>query len=248
MTSFVEIDGKKFQNVSEAAKLAGYSRDYIGRLAREKKIGAIQIGRQWFVSLPSLQKYAKIAELEMKARQQKLSVERKSEREATKRISEKSTRRTGSISNKKIGARVLATSVLALGVGFGVLLSTTSLAGVNSQKQVANAPQVNSFPQVTQEFPFATGDVVETQSGASIDFSQESMTISTVDGDGQGVLLLPSQSDKKLTEQEVQQLFSDPVKIVKDEHGNKYVVRTTAEGVEERLPFAVVPVVNQETP
>jgi excisionase family DNA binding protein len=247
MTSFVEIDSQKFQNVSEAAKLTGYSRDYIGRLAREKKIDATQIGRQWFVSIPSLQKYSKSAEFEMKTRQQKLSEERKREREATKRISGKVTRRSGVVSGKKIGARILATSVLALGVGFGVLLNTTSLANITAQKQVANVPQGNSFPEVTQEFPVATGDVVEIQEGAAMDFSQESMTISTMDGDGQGVLLLPNQGDKKLTEKDVQQLFSDPVKIVKDESGNRYVVRTKTDGSEERLPFAVVPVVKPET-
>jgi hypothetical protein len=38
------------------------------------------------------------------------------------------------------------------------------------------------------------------------------------------------------------------VKIVKDENGNRYVVRTKVDGTEERLPFAVVPVANKEMP
>ncbi len=247
MTSFVEIDGKKFQNVGDAAKLTGYSRDYIGRLAREQKIVATQIGRQWFISIASLQKYAQSAERELKDRQQKLSVERKREREAARRLEEKEKNRTLTERNKN-RSRILATFALVLGVGLGVLLNATSLAEISSRNQIASAPELTALPQVAEEFRVATQDVVETNPLDFIDFSQESMTISTMDGDGQGVMLLPSDRDEKLNEEEVRALFSDPVKIVKDKHGNKYVVRTTADGNEERLPFAVVPVVNSEMP
>jgi excisionase family DNA binding protein len=248
MSSFIEIDGKKFQSVSDAARLTGYSRDYIGRLAREQKILATQVGRQWFVSVVSLQEYAKTAEREQKLRQQKLSLERKLERETTRRVEEKKRKVQIEKQRKTFRAKASAIVVLALGVTLGVVLNSTSLATLGSKKQIASAPQAEVFPPATGEFEVATGKTIEQVRFDSIDFSQESVSIATLDGDGVGVMLLPQGSDKTLTEAEMKNLFSDPIHLVKDEGGNQYVVRKTQDGREERLPFVVVPVTNSVTP
>ncbi len=248
MSSFVEIAGNKYESVSAASKQTGYSRDYIGRLAREEKITATQVGRQWFVSVASLEAYAKNAEHDQKARKEKLSLQRKQEREAIKSIHVQERAKVIAKQKKQIGQKVLAGSVLTFGVGLGVFLNATFFLHTSPLNQAASAPEVGSFRTAEQEFPVATGDTVEQISLETIDFSQESMSVSTLDGDGEGVLLLPNQADKKLTEAEVKKLFSDPVQLVKDEEGNQYVVRQTAEGKEERLPFVVVPVANKQTP
>jgi excisionase family DNA binding protein len=246
MTSFVEIGEKKFLNVKDASRLSGYSRDYIGRLAREQKITAHQIGRQWFVSMDSLQAYAKSAEQDLRNRQQKLSEERRRERQAVLREERKKV-----IAKKKkenLRARALAVTVLTLGVGLGVLINTASVDQLSSDGQLASAPQESGLLVVEDEFLIATGEVEESVVSEGIDFSQESMTISTLDGASYGVMLLPEVGGEQLSEEEVKALFSDPVSIERDEKGNRYVVRTASDGTKERLPFAVVPIDKPQTP
>ena len=246
MTSFVEIGNKKFQNVKDAASLSGYSRDYIGRLAREQKIDAHQIGRQWFVSMESLQKYAKAAEQDFQKRQQKLSEERRREREAVQRAE----RRVAAAKKRKqtLHARALAVTVLSLGVGLGVVLNSAVLNDFSVNRQLASVTQDGGFVEVQEEFQIATGDLEEPVVADKIDFSQESITISTLDGATHGVMLLPGVADQNLSESEIKALFSDPVSIEKDEKGNQYLVRITSNGTKERLPFAVVPVDKPNTP
>ncbi|MEK7462366.1 MAG: hypothetical protein AAB618_02220 [Patescibacteria group bacterium] len=248
MSSFVEIDGQEFKNVSTAARLTGYSRDYIGRLAREQKILATQIGRQWFVFVPSLQAYSQKSEQEQIIRQQKLSDERRQEREATKRIREKERAQVIAEQKKKFYSRTLAVTVLSLGVGLGITLNSISLSSLNSKEQLASAREVAALREAAREFPIATGEVVEDTRLDAIDFSKELMSLATLDASGKGVLLLPSGGSTELSEAEVERLFSDPVKIVKDRDGNNFVVRTAADGTEQQIPFAVVPVTNSATP
>ncbi len=64
----------------EAAKLVGYTADYVGRLAREKKILAEQRGRQWFVGADSLKLFSLEAEAERRLRQEQLRQSRIVER------------------------------------------------------------------------------------------------------------------------------------------------------------------------
>jgi len=43
------IRGKKYISSKRAAQITGYAKDYIGQLARSKKIEATQVGRAWYV-------------------------------------------------------------------------------------------------------------------------------------------------------------------------------------------------------
>ncbi|MCA9359394.1 hypothetical protein KC926_04305, partial [Candidatus Kaiserbacteria bacterium] len=79
MTTTLEIDGKKFQTIKSVANKVSYSRDYITRLAREGKILATHVGRQWFVDLDSLNNYIDTTAKETEVRKKMLSEERKRE-------------------------------------------------------------------------------------------------------------------------------------------------------------------------
>ncbi|KXJ99765.1 MAG: hypothetical protein UZ19_OD1000263 [Parcubacteria bacterium OLB19] len=57
MSTQIEINGAQLIPLKEAAKRIAYSRDYLAKLAREQKIVATQIGRQWFVDMYSLQTF-----------------------------------------------------------------------------------------------------------------------------------------------------------------------------------------------
>ncbi len=45
----VNFDGKDYISASRAAKITGYSQDYVGQLARGEKISSRQIGSRWYV-------------------------------------------------------------------------------------------------------------------------------------------------------------------------------------------------------
>ena len=45
----VSFDGKDYISASRAAKITGYSQDYVGQLARSEKIPSRQIGNRWYV-------------------------------------------------------------------------------------------------------------------------------------------------------------------------------------------------------
>lgn len=53
----VLIEGKEFVSADRAAKLVGYTKDYVGQLARAGKIEAKRIGRSWYISQNSITKH-----------------------------------------------------------------------------------------------------------------------------------------------------------------------------------------------
>jgi len=78
-TSSLLINEKVFVTVKEAAVEFGYSTDHITRLAKTRKIIALQIGRKWFVQRDFLSSYVLEQQLEATARQSDLSHRRQSE-------------------------------------------------------------------------------------------------------------------------------------------------------------------------
>jgi uncharacterized membrane protein len=108
--------------VKIASELVPYSRDYITRLARDSRVTAIQIDRQWFVDRTSLLNFHAHSEIEDSVRSRRLSQLRKSELEA--RIAHEA--RLEVIAKNLFDRRrhTLAQTVLILvcGVGTGVLM------------------------------------------------------------------------------------------------------------------------------
>ncbi len=63
MSETIIVDGKKFIISKQAAKLSGYTRDYIGQLCRMGKIEGRVVQRVLYVSEDSLTKYKAMCEL-----------------------------------------------------------------------------------------------------------------------------------------------------------------------------------------
>jgi hypothetical protein len=57
MSSSLFFDNKRYISIKEAGSVTGYSRDYIGQLARSNKIDSKRVGRTWYVEKESLLKY-----------------------------------------------------------------------------------------------------------------------------------------------------------------------------------------------
>jgi len=79
MKSPVEINGKIFVPVRQAADRFGYSSDHLTRLAKAKKISAAQLGRSWYVSELSITNYLEDQQAEALVRKQILSKKRQVE-------------------------------------------------------------------------------------------------------------------------------------------------------------------------
>ena len=71
---------KKFLPSSEAAKLVRYHSDYVSKLAREGKIEARRVDRQWQVDVESLKLFSLQAEAEKRRQSEALSKQRQVER------------------------------------------------------------------------------------------------------------------------------------------------------------------------
>ncbi len=51
------IEGKEYISSGRAAKIVGYTKDYVGQLARDGKITAKRIGRNWYIKEDSITKH-----------------------------------------------------------------------------------------------------------------------------------------------------------------------------------------------
>jgi hypothetical protein len=77
--TFTLLNEKVFVAVKEAAVEFGYSTDHFTRLAKTRKIIALQVGRRWFVQQDFLQNYLEAQKLEAAIRQTHLRAQRKQE-------------------------------------------------------------------------------------------------------------------------------------------------------------------------
>ena len=242
MSTALEIAGKNFHPVREAAGVVSYSRDYITRLAREKKITAAYVGRQWFVNLDSLQSYVESAALEQEVRKKQLSVERKRENElrsVTKQKHMLHMQRAKSLHGRAVA---VASLVLMAGLATGLATYQLAVAPSFSEQQVASTidtqtPEQLSAPELaTQAVTFidsATGQVT---------YSQDE-SIRSLGDVRNGILLLPSNDSSSIRD-----MLSDEVVVREDVSGSMVIVQVDTDGREigAEVPFVVVPVEGSE--
>ncbi|MEY3783759.1 MAG: hypothetical protein RLZZ230_81 [Candidatus Parcubacteria bacterium] len=243
MLDVLEIDGKKLSPIKEAANAVSYSRDYVTRLAREGKIFATVVGRQWFVDLDSLKAYSQNMVLEQEVRKRQLSEERKQECQV----------RDSVIAQKKVHnkrARSLHTRAVAIAL---VVLSFGILSGWGVHQFILTKPIQLVDSHTSQRF---TGSVAEaTNMQNSVESVVSEVTVAPINnsvsqdiqglGDvKQGVLLLPASGSTT----SVNSLFSDEVVAVQKEDGSYVVGRVDKVGnlIGSEIPFVVVPIVSSD--
>ncbi|MCA9359265.1 hypothetical protein KC926_03610 [Candidatus Kaiserbacteria bacterium] len=248
MTSTLEINGKKLHPIKDAISSVSYSRDYITRLAREKKIVATNIGRQWFIDLDSLKSYSEISKLESEIRKKQLSEERRNEleiREAVEKSRSKLSAREEVLHKKSV---IFASLVLCFGLMSGFTFDYLFNLANPSYTQSATTPvAVHTNRSVT----LSSDEVVKLseESDLNLDgahtasFSPEikSLTISN-----EGMLLLPN---KNVDGDGFSEMFSDEVVFETLSSGERVAYLVDENGVrsDRSIPFVVVPVANSET-
>ena len=229
MASLIQLGNIQLLPVKEAAEFVPYSRDYVARLAREGKVVATQIDRQWFVDVTSLQNFFTHATIEESVRKRHLSLARKRDLE----VREDYRTRLAAIAEKrnatKRAALVQTALVLFCGLSVGGILTVMDFARtpqsvVSSVESLtrdtsADAAVVKSVTEV-KEFPGVNNSVTETDT--SMDVSQ-------------GIVMLPNATSSSST---VEGFFSDPVTV----EMTSSTTGTIRNGVSQKtMPFVRVP-------
>lgn len=211
----------------EAAKKAGYSADYIARLAREQKIVGTQIDRQWFIDVESLRHFLNSAKIEKEARKRKLQEERVKERALREERVAGDTDIT-SKAHKASLETIIASGVVAV---VAVLIGTSAVSLYSSLLGPSNnVAQVNIQNVATQGNTLSDAiQPIFTEVTAPVASSTY----------GEGVLLL-SPDTSTATVEKVQGMFSDPVEVTLVD-GTTGRVIVEEDGQEVVYPVIIVP-------
>jgi hypothetical protein len=229
MSSAIEINGKKLLPIKEVLSNVSYTRDYVTRLAREGKIIASYVGRQWFVEPDSLVGYSEAKSLEQEIRNKQLREERKIEQAAHLALvgqKEKKQNREKYLPIKAVFASFMVAT-------FG-LMGGWSIYNITSIFSANNIPDINASSNLAS---VSVGDSMAQETFvASSTFSVNKIS----DDVSEGVLLLPEGS----LDVEVTDLFSDEVQILTNNEGVQVVVKVDEKGmpVGNVMPFIKVPV------
>lgn len=143
MSTDLHINGTMFQTPRAAAEHVSYSRDYITRLAREGKVRAVHLARNWYIDVQALQSYEAVSALETSIKNQHLRQQRQYEHLLQQRWHDMHTTQT----QKHVVLLVRTFGVLALVLASGYITAT----------QVSGALRAS----VADTLPSATGNSVE---------------------------------------------------------------------------------------
>lgn len=252
MSSQVEINGVTFLPIKEAAKLVSYSRDYVARLAREQKILATQIGRQWFVDSVSLKNFAEVAELELSVRRQQLSAERKIEQSIKQEVRVHKTVAAEKMRRVRTQSLVMSFLVLGFGLVAGAGVFTVNQILPNTA-QVPNLARLGAIAPILiedevtlpTEPEFAVADAQATTLYTAVVeqpvFVSEVETRAMSVGNTEGIMLLSRNTTLSDTAT-VAALFSDEVEVEFLEDSTGVVTYTYEDGTVAEYPFVSVPV------
>ena len=239
MEAHIEIGNKKLSSIREASSQVSYSRDYVTRLAREGKIFASQIGRQWYVDLDSLKNYAEVSRIEADIRKAHLSEKRKQEQIFRSAKEQHETAREKTVTTAHTKAVAAAGSVLAVGLLAGVFGYSMLMAPNNFDAAISQTTATNQYSQTAANakavMNTSVSDAAVTRSGA---YTQSSAVEST-SSISEGILVLPVGAND-----DPAAVFSDEVRIRTATSGKQTAVLVDVNGVESdrEIPFVLVPV------
>ncbi len=253
MLAQVQINGDSFLPIKEAAKLVLYSRDYVARLAREQKIVAMQVERQWFVDTVSLRNFAEAAELEQSVRSQQLSLERKREQITKQKIVSLKSDVKKKVRTVRLEAQLVATLVLGFGLMAGAGIYTASALFSLQSKSVAQVGEAMTAPvanitvstRAEDDSNFSVAQPQATTLFTTVVeqplFIDEAQTRAMSIGNAEGIFLLTRNGEVRNVEG-VKDLFSDDVDVKFLDDNTGVVTYTTEEGKANEFMFVSVPV------
>ena len=249
----IELNGHALISLKEAAGRVSYSRDYLSKLARDGKVVATQVGRQWFVDFSSLENYLADLRLEKETKKDVLRRERQNELLARQASGEMLEVRSGRVVTATAPALALATVVMVGGLVLGFALYHLDFigsfgAGLNAVVANASAsPAGETVPPADNSYAVASSTIAterENKNQAAVIYpvftnEAEVRSLASVEA---GIFLLPREGGLK-TEADIKALFSDEevveVKFTGDNSGEIYY--RTANGAVATTSFVSVP-------
>lgn len=263
--------------LSKAAKISGYSQDYIGQLCRKGVVESRRVGRAWFVSEVSLLKHKEGASVAPRGRieiyQGPAEIEKVAEAAALS--DEPVAVSTAAILTQKVlpshfsVARKAAVGFLVVVILFATHIATQKIPAVNSLSKVASDVAENSaasimsvpefifykisgfFSGTTNKIRLAFGG--QTKPGVVLDngSTQDLGAAANLTSPQAGVAVLPSAGDPTVNEQVkkyVTNSFSDETQIVPDKSGNSGLLKPVfKENKNQEYLYVVVPVKDKAT-
>lgn len=207
-----------FITTIEATKIIPYSREYIGRLAREKKIAAILVEGKWLVALASIKEFYKQARIEDTILAERLRHERLADQSALDQLLVTPVTQSAM---SDISMHLVSATVTALTILFFFLAPTL----LTVSKQVATlslADPINPVRSTTILEPIETTIPLDMSKGILL-FSKNSFV---------------SPIDPML-------LFSDDVEVVEGMNGIQSVRIYDGENFSD-LPFVYLPLAREK--
>lgn len=265
MSYSVEIQGKEYFAAAAIAKEVGYTPDYITKLAREQKIKATRVGRQWFVDPGSLREFVNTIRVQKAARNKALRRERRTELSGHR--SQKNVPSRISIMCERVGCvqihaprlrALMQTGAIALsGIVLGVVMYGTDASSLTTKGQYA----LDVSESGARQFYEAVSEVSDSLAALSIGSFQFSIEdffaaplaginrlFGMVSGDDRtespGVVVVPANEYTDSDLDAVRASFSDEVEVAFDPHNpdTGMVTPIFRERKGEAYRFLMVPV------
>ncbi len=253
MSTVLEINGISFLSIKEAATLVAYSKDYVSRLAREQKIVATQVGRQWYVDPVSLRSFAEMAKLEQEVRKQQLSAERRREQAVKREVVVAKSSTHDRVRRRLSRAKVAASFILFVGLSFGTLghlynngpvlvaddfVGSDVTAGLSFGERALS--QKATEEAVSLHVPKAEAVAIYSTVVDRPKFENYSEVSSLTASSASGILLL-TEEGREINDVSVGEIFSDEVAVRFTSPSGGVVVYEKEPGEVREFPFVSVP-------
>jgi len=255
MSQSFSVNDKEYLPSNSLALSAGYTSDYIGKLAREEKILGTRIGRQWFIEPSSLELYLHKAKIEKEILKEELSSKRKIERAGH----ESNTVQQAAQPQASILALAQAVVILSCGLFVGGLSWIASVEEISPSEFVQGA-YANSSSIVATIGGFWSGNTTA--------LTPRLFVAATTDGIAQmnnepllatnsvfTVLPLFPQRDTRFAQNATsssvneslpQHEFSDEVRVITDQTGTTYIQPVFKNQASGTARYILLPVKEKE--
>jgi excisionase family DNA binding protein len=241
MSTTLPENFSKLLPIKEVAKRVGYSRDYIARLAREGKIVASQVGRQWYVDLDSLQSYNSNSLFVEELQKKILSEERRREREVAEQLSAVKSQALNFVATERVSAALSSIAVLLVGLVTGSMFYSFGLfyIPVSPVVSMANLSQTSAEGSTVIDSKLQT---LETSLPTLLYIDEDNLVRDeVVELEANFGVLLLAKSRTGASSQTVADLFSDPVSVSFDGTTGGVVRFERVDGEVVDFPFVQVP-------
>lgn len=230
MSSAIQLGLVTLLPLKEAVDFVPYTRDYVARLAREGKVVAAQIDRQWFVDVASLQNFYANSSIEESVRSRHLSSLRKRDLEIREMYQ---ARLSGIEKRQRVVKRVAAAQT-----GLVVLCGVVTGLFLFAAHQMTSPDRLSAIIQIPWDQFFSRSTGVAAVFSATTALPEVTYTLSETDESfaiKNGIVVIPQASTASTS---VADFFSDPVSVQMTSTTTGSIRNLTTG---EALPFVRVP-------